>query len=450
MRRALRENATGALLALAGCSATAWLTLYGPGWNDYETEARPAFEALAHGHLGEFLRLAPTYGGSLVERAPFAVLPGLWAGGPLAVYRAVAVPCLLAAALLAVWLLARMRAAGRPRLDRAVVLALCVANPVTLTALELGHPEELLGGCLCVFAVLLACAASVSVGRALLTGALVGLAIANKEWALLALGPVLLALPPRRRAICLGAAGATALAVLAPLLLASGGGFLAGTRAVASAGSAIFQPWQVFWFFGHHGALVHGAFGAAKPGYRIGPSWAGTISHPLVLLAGVGFTAALWASVRGGRLTTQRALLALALVLLARCLLDTWDALYYPLPFVLALLAWESGSAAERPPLLALIASALLWFSFNWLPGHASPDLQALCFLAWTLPLAGWLGAKLFAGPSPALGQDLRLGRGRRPQAMTVSALGRRVSTSAASARTTTRSSIRTPSSPGR
>ncbi len=447
MRRALLENATCALLALAGCLITAWLSLYGPGWNDYETEARPAFEALAHGHLAEFLRLAPVYGGSLVERAPFAMLPGLWGGGGLAVYRSVAVPCLLAAAVLGIWLNARMRAAGRPLMHRAVVVALCVANPVTLTALEMGHPEELLGGSLCVIAVMLAGASSVSLRRTAGAGILVGLAVANKEWALVALGPVLLALPPGRRALCLACAAATAAVVLAPLALGSRGGFAAGTQAAAAPGSTIFQPWQLFWFLGHHGALVHGTFGAGKPGYRIGPAWAGAISHPLVLLAAAALAIALWASLKGGRLGTRRALLALALVLLARCLLDTWDALYYPLPFLLALLAWESERHTARPPLLTVLASALVWFSFHWLPEHASPDLQALCFMLWTLALAGWLARELFAGAgAPAR----RQGRAEQPQAMTVSSLGRQVSTSAPSGLTTTRSSIRTPSIPGR
>jgi hypothetical protein len=441
MRRALRENASCALLALAGCSATAWLSLYGPGWNDYETEARPAFEALTHGHLGEFLRLAPVYGGSLVERAPFALLPGLWGGGGLAVYRSVAVPCLLAAALLGVWLNARMRKAGRPRLDRAVVVVLCVANPVTLTAFELGHPEELLGGALCVIAVLLASAPAVSLRRALAVGAVAGLAIANKEWALLALGPILLALPPARRAVCLAAAGATAALILAPLLLGSGGSFSASTRAIAAPGSTIFQPWQIFWFFGHHGALVHGALGNAKPGYRIGPAWAAKLSHPLILLVGAVFAAVLWLSQRTRRMGAQPALLAMALILLARCLLDTWDALYYPLPVLTALLAWEASGERPRPPLLTLLASALVWVSFHWLPEHVSPDVQSLCFLAWTLPLCGWMTIRLFAPGRPA-------GDGSQPT--TLSALGRRVSTSAPSALTTTRSSIRTPSIPGR
>ena len=93
----MRENAL-CVLAAAGASAVmAWLGLYAFAWTDYETEAQPSFSALTHGHVLEFLRLAPSYGGSLVERAPFALLPGLWGGGELAVYRMVALPCLLAA-----------------------------------------------------------------------------------------------------------------------------------------------------------------------------------------------------------------------------------------------------------------------------------------------------------------------------------------------------------------
>ena len=350
MRQRLRENALCASAAALGCVTMAWLGLYGFAWNDYETEARPAFEALAHGHVLEFLRLAPAYGGSLIERAPFALVPGLWGGGALAVYRMVALPCLLATAALGVWLVARMRMHGHSTLARAVALGVCVANPITLRALELGHPEELLGACLCVAAVLLAARSSAGRDRSLLAGVLLGLAIANKEWALLGAGPVLLALAPGRRWKCLAGICVSAGAVLAPLLLVSSGGFLAGTRtAAAPIGNAIFQPWQVWWFFGHHGALVHGLFGAPKPGYRIGPAWANVVSHPLVLAAGLALAAALWLRSRRTALSERDALLALALVLLLRCLLDTWDTVYYPLPFVFALLAWEiTGETGAR------------------------------------------------------------------------------------------------------
>jgi hypothetical protein len=395
VRRLLRENVLCTLIVGAASAAMAWLGLYGFAWNDYDNEVRPAFDALAHGHLVEFLRLAPAYGGSLVERAPFALLPTSWGGGELAVYRMVALPCLLGAAGLGLWLVSLVRAEGRSSLSRAVTLGVCVANPLTLRALELGHPEELLGACLCVAAVLLA-----SRDRPLPAAMLLGLAIANKQWALLAVGPVLLSLPAGRRLLCLAIAGAVATTILLPLTLVSSGGFMAGARGVAAPPSTIFQPWQAWWFLGHHGALVHGLFGAPKIGYRVGPSWVGMASHPSILLVGLALTAALWLGRRrrtgsGARLSERDALLALALLLLARCVLDTWDTVYYPLPFILALLAWEVRGSAARPPVLALSSTVLAWVSFQWSPAHLSPDAQSAFFLAWSLPLAALLAFAL-------------------------------------------------------
>jgi hypothetical protein len=414
MRLRVRENALCAFLAAASSATMAWLGLYGFTWSDYDTEARPAFDALTHGHLLEFLRLAPAYGGSLVERAPFALLPGLWGGGQLAVYRVVALPCLVAAAVLGVWLVAQMRAAGRPMLWRAVALGICVANPLTLRALELGHPEELLGGALCVAAVLLAAR-----DRPVWAGVILGLAIVNKEWALLAVGPVLLALPSRR-ALCMLSAGAVAAFVLAPLAVVGSSGFVTSTRGAAAPPSAIFQPWQAFWFFGHHGAAVHGLFGEVKPGYRTAPAWVGIVSHPLIVAVSLPLTALAWGRGRRGQ---SNALLLLALLLLLRCVLDTWDTVYYPIPFVFALLAWESLNAQRRPVLLALASTMLAWISFQWLPDHVSADAQAAFFLAWTLPLAGVLGVWLY---SPGL----RFKRSRPVQEITVSSLGSPVRTS--------------------
>ena len=421
MRRFARENAFCALLALAGCATIGWLGLYGYAWNDYDTEARAALQALTHGDIHGFLALAPAYGGSLVERAPFALIPGLWGGGGLALYRMVTLPCLLASAVLAVWLVDGMRREGHRTLARGVALAVCVVNPITLRALEVGHPEELLGGCMCVAAVLLA-----SRGRPVWAGVLLGLAVANKEWALLAAGPVLLAAAPGARRACAAAAVLLAAAILLPLTLFSGA-FASTSRALASpAGNAIFQPWQLWWFLGSHGAPVHGLYGAVKPGYRTPPSWASTLSHPVILAAAVAVALALWTVTRrrGERRAGERdALLALALLLLLRCILDTWDAIYYALPFVLALLAWEVTGPPDRPPVLALLASVLVWFSFQWLPAHAGADTQALAYLLWSVPLAVWMAARLLAGPRA-------LARRSPAQEMTVSSRGRLVSTS--------------------
>jgi len=441
MRRILRENAVCALVAAASCAAMAWLGLYGFAWNDYENEARPAFEALAHGHVLRFLQLAPAYGGSLIERAPFALLPGLWGGGPLAVYRMVAVPCLLAIAAFAVWLCARMRAEHRSTLARALAVGICVANPMTLDALELGHPEELLGACLCVGAVVLA-----SRRQPLWAGVLLGLAIANKQWALVATGPVLLALAAGaqsergaarvsgRRAIltCLASTCVVTAAIIGPLVLASAGGFVSSARGAAVAGGAIFQPWQAWWFLGSHGALVHGVFGTPLRGYRTGPAWASAISHPLIVAVGLALSAALWLRRRREHraLDERSALLALALVLLLRCLLDTWNTGYYMLPFAIALLAWEVRGA-DRPPWLVLTSVVLPWFGLQELSeNHLSPDAQAALFLVWTLPLAAWLGLRLFAASRAPVAQADTPGRSADAHESTVSVLGRLVSTS--------------------
>jgi len=424
MRRVVRENALSISVAGLASATMAWLGLYGFAWNDYANEAQPAVAELVRGHLLAFLRLAPAYGGSLIERAPFALAPGLWGGGELAVYRMLALPGLLAAATLGVWLLARMRDDGHSTLARAVALGICVANPATLLTLEFGHAEELLGASLCVAALLLASGARAGRARALLAGVLLGLAIANKEWAVLAVGPVLLALAPGLRLRCLAGALVSAALVLAPLALVSGGGFVASTRAAASPTTSIFQPWQLWWFLGHHGALVHGAFGTPKPGYRIPPGWTETVSHPLILLLGALAPALLW--LRKRRLGEREALLALTLVLLVRCLLDTWDAVYYPLPFLFALLAWEVGEARARPPLLTLCCTLLVWMSFQWLPEHVSADVQAGAFALWSLPLAAWLCLRLWR-PSARAAPGERRGR---PQEITVSSLGRLVRTS--------------------
>lgn len=222
----------------------------------------------------------------------------------------------------------------------------------------------------------------------------------------------------------MASAGGACAAVLAPLVLVRSSGFVAGTSAAASnSASVIFKPWQIFWFFGHYSGRALGPLDVHQAGYRVGPAWASVVSHPLILAVGLALAGALWLRSRRDALPELQALLALAFVLLLRCLLDTWDETYYLLPFILALLAWEIRLDTRRPPVLALASSALVWISFIWLPNHVSADAQAAFFLAWTLPLAGALGLGLYA---PGL-----LSRRPRPaQEITVSSLGSPVRTS--------------------
>ena len=71
-------------------------------------------------------------------------------------------------------------------------------------------------------------------------------------------------------------------------------------------------------------------------GYRTAPAWTGTVSHPLIVVVGLGLAGVLWLQRRRGAgtgsVSEREALLLLALVLLLRCLLDTWDIGYYMLP----------------------------------------------------------------------------------------------------------------------
>jgi alpha-1,6-mannosyltransferase len=391
MRSRVREHAVAAPAAGVAILVFAWWGLNGWAWNDYNTEARPAFDALVNGHLLQFLQLAPAYGGSLLMRAPFVLVPRLWGGGELAIYRAAAAPCLLASAVLGVWLLARMRRLGRARGAMALALFLCVANPITVRALQDGHPEEVLGAVLCVAAVLVAMS-----GRPVWSGVLLSLAIANKEWALLATGPVLLALPDRRPRALISAV-AVAAAFTAPFLLAGSGGFATAVKSAAvSANSPIFQPWQVWWFLGSHGHIVRDIYGAIKVGYRTPPGWLGTVAHPLIVAMTVPLTLlSAWLRRHGGRRPANDALLLLMLLLLMRCVLDPWDTSYYSLPLLFALVVWETLTFT-RPPLLALAASFAAWFAFRWTQHHMSADMQALTFLAVAIPAMITVAAALY------------------------------------------------------
>ena len=166
---------------------------------------------------------------------------------------------------------------------------------------------------------------------------------------------------PARRVLCLLVAAGVAGAILAPpMLRARRQRSSRLTRATAAPSSSIFQPWQVWWFLGHHGAVVRGTFGRVKPGYRTGPPWTGDDQPPadprrraatrraaLVAPArpppscGAGVDApSAWPRARlrtRDARATRDALLLLALLLLLRCMLDTWDTAYYLLPFLLAL-----------------------------------------------------------------------------------------------------------------
>ncbi|MEJ7894425.1 MAG: glycosyltransferase 87 family protein [Solirubrobacteraceae bacterium] len=381
------------LVALVAAGFSMWSQMTGLAWTDYDAEAAGPMAALVSGELQTFLTTAPAYGGSLLMRSPFAFAADLLGGGEMAVYRLLAVPCLLAAAAFGVALY-RMRAHRHPAARWSLVfVALAAGNPVALRALDIGHPEELLGAACCAGAVLAAIR-----GKTLLVTLLLGIALANKAWAVVAV-PVVFVAMPRHRIRAIVGAGALAAVFVVPFLFAETQGGSGRLVALTSQTSTIFQPWQIWWPLGDLEHVVRGGDGLIKADYRYPPEWLGPLTHPLIALVAVPL-ALLWWRRRADDRSADDVLLLLAMVMLLRCVLDPWNISYYHLPFLFALLAWESVARA-RPPILSLSATLLVWASFGWIPQVASPDVQALLYLGWTLPALSALAVAAYRLPSP-------------------------------------------------
>ena len=378
---------TTVLLALLGAALLGWFGLTDFAFTDYDVEARPAFDHLLSGDLHSFLLGSPAYGGALLLRSPLALAAGAAGGGELAVFRAVALPGLLALALLGIVLTVRARAAGASAPAAWLALALCVLNPIALRALELGHAEELLAGALAVAAMLAA-----QGRRPGWAGLLVGLAVATKPWALIAVPAVIAVLPEGRRR-----AGAIALAVpgaiFAPFVIAQWVGHVPSHP--TSTGD-IFKPWQLWWPLGSTGTPVVnpgggvGSAGAVLEGYRHSPSWLSGLVHPGIVALSVPLVL-LWAR----RRRAADGLLLLAFLLFLRCLLDPWNNVYYVLPCVLALVAFDASRG--RAPLAAAVVTGATWFTVVELSSMVSPDAQSAAYLAWAVPFAAVLALRLYA-----------------------------------------------------
>lgn len=391
-RRSTGQAATGSLLL--PCLAAGVLGLLLAEFSlittvrtDYSIEAQPAFDALRHGHVAQFLDFAPSYAGSMILRAPLALLPALWGGGSLAVFRAVSIPAVLALCVFAVLLWRAAIGRGVSRQAAWGALVVVIANPLAWMALRTGHSEEIL--------VALAClAAGVAVGhrRVTLAAVLFGCAVASKPWAILALAPLLVFLDTGRIKF-LTVAGGVAAVILAPILI-RGGGSLTATATVAHSTGGTANPWQVWWFLGDHAGPVQRTLGRVFHDYRTEPHWVTQISHPLVVVLPAVLCLVRYRALRGR--PWHHLFLVVAAVFMSRCLLDTWNHHYYALPAVLALASWEVVGQA-RAPFAALALSLLTTLSIVVLPGLATADVEALAYLLWAVPFTAALLVAAFA-----------------------------------------------------
>ncbi len=376
------------LIAAALVAASALIAATVPRFEDYSVELLPSVRALLGGDVDGFLGQAPIYGASVAVRAPALVVAHLLGAGDLGVYRAGVLVCALGLAALAWHLDGAMARAGRRPLDRLAVAVTCVGAPVLLGAYTAGHPEDPLAGALSVAAILLAAG-----GRPGWAGLALGAAIATKPWAVI-VAPLALAVAGPRPRLAAGAAAGAGLLV-APFLVADFG-HAATTAGGASGSGWIFHPWQVWWPLRAEHALPGGLV------TYTGPDWVARLAHPIVVAASLPPAAAWALRRRRAPVAAHDALGVLALVLLLRCLLDPWNGPYYAVPAVLAVAAWEAVRGRGLP-VLAIAAAVLTWLTTVHVPGLVGWDLQAAAYLAWSVPLAGMLAARLLrVGRQPA------------------------------------------------
>ena len=348
-------------------------------------DAGPAVAALSEGDVHGFFAQQPPMGSfSVLVRAPFAAAARAAGGHDLAIYRAGAFACLLALGLLAAWTALMLLRRGRSTGFALVVGAAVLVNPVTFSALELGHPEELLAGALCVAAVIAA-----GRGRALGAGLLLAAALATKQWALLAV-PVVVLAAPRSRGRLLGFAGGGAAVLTVPMLLADPSRFWLAQKSVG------------------FGATVHGSVSASNVWFPFAdgstaetltsrgvqlmtqfslPSFVAPLAQSLVIVLALGAAAAY---ARGRRaVEPEEALQLLALVLLVRCILDPTAHSFQHAPFLVALVVYEA--LRRRVPVMSGFAIAALLLMTHVVVRTHDDALVNGFYLAWSLPLAAAL-----------------------------------------------------------
>jgi hypothetical protein len=314
--------------------------------------AAPAITALIHGNLSAYASHQPLMGPvSLLLRAPFTGIATALGAGHLSGYEVGALACLLFVAGFAWWLLgvAPSGVALRGRDPSLVWLAAPAAvyvllGPVTHEAVAIGHPEEPLTAALVTAAVLAALGR-----RGTLAGVALGLAVATKEWALIGVLPVVIALPGRRLGTLAISAGIAAVlyapgAIIDPGALGHAGHTLAGERLVS--------PFSLWWPLGEP---VHVAGFVSHAVRRLPAGFTRLRVVELLVLAGLLLSPLVWLAYRRG-LRIRDPLAALALLGLLRAITDPLPSEYYFLAVLIPLAVWELA-AIGRIPVLSIVAT---------------------------------------------------------------------------------------------
>jgi hypothetical protein len=359
-----------AALAVLGLLAVVALDWHRGNIADYRTEAAPAVNALArldfHSAIAHQANMGPF---SVILRAPLAALTHALGAGEAVTYRIGAIPCIAAGGLFGLALVRWFPKAE----NSSALIVLAVATPAAAEALRYGHPEEILGAAMSVGAVV----ASFR-GKYFWAAVLLGCALATKQWALLAIGPAMLA--AGRRNWWRVAAGPCAVAGLfvLPYAIANWQRFEAATREAASAPTIpLYQSW---WYpRGHY--LSYDLAQKTKPAIVLS-------AIPLTLLA------------LSRRRAADSALPLLALLFLLRCTIDPQTQYYYHVPLLLTLLAWDVRVRRTLPwTNLATIAALIV--TNNYLAADKGWHRASEFYFLWTVALAAYLLYAVLWPPGP-------------------------------------------------
>lgn len=351
----LKRSLPFALIALV----SAWLASTITDTADWSHDTWPAVHALAQGHVSDYLSAEALMGpvATLVQ-APFVWLAG--GDSELVAYRYAAFPCIFAAGLLGLYLASLARRRGSQPPVQFLIAALCLVNPLTVEALRNGHPEEVLTAVLAVGAV--ATASEGHRGRAAL---LLGLAVACKQWAVIAILPTLMALPGGRFRAGLVAAGVVFLLTL-PSVVADPDAFF-GVHSTAAGTGRTVTPWSLWYPTAERVTEVHEVGGERLVAHvREAPPLVGSLSHPLIVLLAIAIPLGLALRRRRWGLSGTEAMALLSLLALIRCALDPVDNLYYHEPLLLSLLAWDALAGERRLPWRGTLGAAVALLFWQW------------------------------------------------------------------------------------
>ncbi len=348
-------------------------------YNDFHREAWVPYRLLHHGQFLAFLRAGPAYVGSLLLRAPFALIATAVGAGARATYFATALPCVVAPAILAGFLAGTPLkgpkdgpANGNRRGPRPIDFFMVM--PPALAAVSGGHPEDILGATLCVAAVMLA-----QRGSGTAAGFVLALALINKPWAVVVVPLVFAVTPADRRLATLITVALTAGIVMIPVTAIRATSAGAAGSALGGESGGIFLIPQLLWWFGRD-------------------SWVAREAHILLVLV-IWLVTVVWWWFRvhghSHRIQSSDALLALALVLFLRAALDPWDNLYYFAPFMLTLTVYNEPPGFPKLTLLYVVLLPVMVPSSGPLTG-LGPNGHAAAFAAFSLITIVWLVQRLF------------------------------------------------------